>query len=163
MREIRQRVANIIRFVSMIGVVASLVFMYAYGMDGHTVEVKKESWLDTVDRSTLFYYGLGIFAIFNFIMNWGIRVYRDAQGNMDGSIFFKSESHKAGIVFWLTLLLATINFFIALIITYIGFMRIQGEEVGSTYFALPLLGLILLLTAVIGLVYAIFRKNTVSG
>jgi len=159
MLETKFRVANIIRFISMITVLAALLLMYAYGSDEHSVGSTSGGFLPNISKATIFYTGLGVFAIFNILMNWGIRVYRDATGFDPASRFFRSETHKAGILFWLTLVLAALNFLLSFMLAYIGFIKIEGFSAQQDYIAMPFIGVSLFFVVLIGLVAAIFRKE----
>ncbi len=160
MTEIKQRVASIIRFVSMVSVVAALLFMYAYGTDDHVIRSESNSILPQIPKSTIFYSGLVVFAIFNLLMNWGIKVYREAQGIDSNSILFRSENQKARVIFWLTLLLAAINFLLGFFISYLGFIKIEGFDAQNDYLHLPIIGLVITIVTFIGLLIAIISKKS---
>jgi hypothetical protein len=159
MEEIRQRVANIIRFLSMAGVVGSLLFMYAYGADEHNVRPATEDVLTGISKANLFYYGLVIFGVCNVLMNWGIKVYREASGYDESSRLFKNETHKARILFWLTLSLAAINLLITSAVTFTAFIKIEGVSAQTDYLPIPIIGLILFFLALIGLLASVFRNR----
>lgn len=159
MEEIRQRVANIVRFLSMAGVVGSLLFMYAYGADDHNVRPAAEDVLSGISKTTLFYYGLVIFGVFNVLGNWGIKVFREATGYDKNSRLFKNETHKARILFWLTLTLAAINLLITAAVTFIAFIKIEGVSAQTDYLPIPIIGLTLLLVVLIGLLISVFRNK----
>jgi len=152
------RVANIVRFVSMILVIAALLLMYAYGTDDHSIRATTDAFLPKISRATIFYTGLGIFAVFNLLMNWGIRSYRDARGFDPKSLLFKSEHHKVGVLFWFILLLGSLNFLLGLMITYIGFIKIEGPSAQNDYLALPIMGIAILLGVLVGLLISVFRR-----
>jgi ABC-type polysaccharide/polyol phosphate export permease len=159
MEEIRQRTANIFRFLSMAGVVGSLLFLYAYGADEHNIRPSTGDWLEDISKTALFYYGLAIFGVFNVLVNWGIKVYREAVGYDQNSRLFKNEMHKAGILFWLTLTLAVINILIASVVTYMAFIKIEGVSAQTDYLHIPVIGLSFLLIAIIGLLISVFRNK----
>lgn len=159
MQEIRQRTANIVRFLSMAGVVGSLLFMYAYATDDHNIRPASEDVLSGISKTTLFYYGLGVFGVFNVLMNWGIKVYREATGYDKSSRLFKNESHKARILFWLTLALAAINLLITSVVTFVAFIKIEGISAQTAYLPIPIIGLILLFVVLTGLLISVFRNK----
>lgn len=156
--EVKQRVANIVRFLSMGFVVASLLFMYGYGTDVHSIRPLGNSWLAGASKAGIFYAGLGIFGVFNLLMNWGIKMYREADG-FDGKLLFRNESQKAKLMVWLTLLLAAINFFISAIVAYLGFIKIDGVSAERQYIYLPVIGALVLIVAISGLVVALFTRQ----
>jgi ABC-type polysaccharide/polyol phosphate export permease len=159
MEEIRQRAANIVRFLSMAGVVGSLLFMYAYGADEHNIRPVAEDVLSGISKTTLFYYGLGVFAVFNVLMNWGIKVYREATGYDKSSRLFKNETHKARILFWLTLMLSAINLLITSAVTFIAFIKIEGVSAQTDYLPIPIIGLTILFVVLVGLLISVFRNK----
>ena len=159
MTEIKQRVANIIRFVSMISVVAALLFMYAYGADDHVIRPDTDDVLTQIPKSTIFYTGLVVFAIFNLLMNWGIKAYRETRGFDANSLLFRSENQKSRVIFWLTLLLAALNFLLGFFISYIGFIKIEGLDAQKGYLHLPIIGLVITIVAFIGLLIAVISKK----
>lgn len=157
--EVNHRIANIFKFLSMAIVIGSLVFMYAYGSDTHSVKIPDQSWLSEISKTTIFYAGLIIFGIINIIFNWWIRLYRDADGFDARLLLFKNEYRKSAMLVWFTSLMAAVNFFIAAIITYIAFIKIDGISAESRYFLIPIAGLaLLLLVAVSGILLAL-RKT----
>ena len=91
MMEVKQRVANIVRFISMVAVLTALLFMYGYGTDDQVVRSFSEESFSQVSKSTIFYSGLAVFAIVNFLLMWGIKAYREVQGIYPQSRLFKSE------------------------------------------------------------------------
>jgi len=159
MTEVKQRAANIIRFVSMISVVAALLFMYGYGTDEHVIRNDAEGLLSKFPRSTIFYTGLVIFAVFNLLMNWGIKAYREAEGFDVSSILFRTERQKAGILLWLTLLLGALNFFLGFLISYIGFIKIEGLSAQNSYLPLPVIGLVITVVVFAGLIISVFSNR----
>lgn len=159
MMEIKQRVANILRFFSMVAVIASLLFMYAYGTDDHTILPKKEIFLSGTSKSTLFYIGLAVFAVFNLVMNWGIKVYRETEGFDENSLLFRNEFQKERNLFWLTLLLASVNILITSVMTYIAFIKIDGPSAQGGFLYMPIVGGLILLVSIIGTLISIFRKK----
>ena len=163
MLEVKLRVANIVRFVSMILVMAALLLMYAYGTDDHSIRTTKDAFLPQFSKATIFYTGLGVFAVFNLLMNWGIRSYREAKGYDPKSLLFKSEHQKAGVLFWIILLLAALNFLLGLMITYIGFIKIEGPSAQIDYIALPVMGISILCVVLVGLLVSVFRPAKVDG
>lgn len=140
-------------------VVAALLFMYAYGTDDQVVKSFSEEYLSGVSKNTIFYSGLAVFGVFNFLMVWGIKTYREAKGFDPGSRFFKNEMHKGRILFWITLLLASANFMMGLIITYIGFIKIEGIFAQAGYIHLPIIGVGLFAVALVGLIASILSKK----
>ena len=159
MMEIKQRVANILRFLSMAAVVASLLFMYAYGTDEHTILPEEDTFLSGISKNTLFYAGLSVFAVFNLVVNWGIKVYRAAEGFDENSLLFRDEFHKERNLFWLTLLLASVNILITSVMTYIAFIKIDGPSAQGGFLYMPIVGGLLLLVSIVGTLTSIFRKK----
>ena len=109
--------------------------------------------------SRIFYAGLVVFAVFNLLMNWGIKVYKEAEGYDVHSILFRSEGHKARVIFWLTLLMAALNFLLGFFISYIGFIKIEGINAQTSYLHLPVIGLAIALITFVGLLIAVLSKK----
>ena len=143
--ELKQRVANIFKFLSMTVVIGSLVFMYAYGSDAHSVNIPDQSWFSEVSKTVIFYTGLIIFGIVNIIFNWWIKIYRETDGFDARSLLFKSAYRKSAMLVWFTALMAAVNFFISTVIIYVAFIKIDGISAESRYFFIPVAGLVLLL------------------
>jgi hypothetical protein len=157
--ELKQRVANIFKFLSMAIVIGSLMFMYAYGSDAHSVTMPDQSWLSEVSKTTIFYTGLIIFGIVNIIFNWWFKMYRETDGFDARSFLFKSEYRKAELLVWFTVLMAVVNFFISTVITYIGFIKIDGIAAESKYFFIPLAGLAVLLLVIVSGTVLVLKKT----
>lgn len=133
--------------------------MYAYGADEHSIRPQSFDILGGISKTTIFYYGLAIFGVFNILVNWGIKVYRDAIGYDNNSRFFKNEKHKARILLWFTLTLAAINMLVASVVVYIAFIRIEGASAQTDFLHLPIIGLALLVIMIVGLLISVFRDK----
>jgi ABC-type polysaccharide/polyol phosphate export permease len=140
-------------------VVASLLFMYGYGTDVHSIGPMGSGLLAGASKAGIFYAGLGIFGVFNLLMNWGIKIYREADGFDGRSFLFRNEFQKAKLLVWLTLSLAAINFFISAIVAYIGFIKIDGTPAERQYIYLPVLGALVLIVTISGLAIALFTRQ----
>lgn len=148
--EVKQRVANISRFFSMLLVIGSLLFMYGYGSDTHTVLPAIHNWAASFSKSFIFYLGLSVFGVINFLFNWWIKTYRDSTVVDEQSFLFRSVSQKSRVLIWFTYLLVTFNVLLTSVITYIAFVRIDGTVAENRYFFIPLIGLIIFLIVSIG-------------
>lgn len=154
--EIKQRVANMFKFFSMLSIIVSLLFMYAYGSDDHSVLVLEQGWLSDISKATIFYTGLIIFGVINIIFNWWIKMYKETRGYDDKSLLFKNEYHKAGMLVWFTSLMAAINIFISALILYIAFIKIDGISAEGRFIFIPVAGLLfLVLVVVVGAISAL--------
>lgn len=157
--EVNQRIANIFKFLSMTIVIGSLVFMYAYGSDLHSVNIPNQSWLSDISKTTIFYAGLIIFGVVNIIFNWWIKIYRETDGFDARSHLFKSVYHKSVMLVWFTALIAAVNFFISTAIIYVAFIKIDGISAESRYFFIPVAGLTLLLLVTLSGAVQALRKT----
>ena len=134
-------------------------FTEVHGTDDQVVHSFSEEGFSQVSKSTIFYVGLVVFAIINFLLMWGIKAFREVKGLYPQSKLFKSDHQKARIQFWLTLLLASANFMLGFIIAYIGFIKIEGDSAQQGYIHLPIIGISLLAVTIVGLIAAIFSRN----
>ncbi len=159
--EVKQRVANILRFFSMVLVVIGLLFMYAYGSDAHSASPAMTNWATSFSKSFIFYLGLTIFGVINILFTWWIKSYRDTNTFDGWSFLFKSEAQKSWLLIWFTLQLAVFNFLLASVIAFIGFVRIEGVAAESKFFFIPVIGLALFILVLVGGAFLIlnsFRK-----
>lgn len=154
--EIKQRVANILKSLSMLAALGALLFMYAYGTDSNVIRESSDVVLQSIPKSTLFYGGLAVFAILNLLMNLGLKMYREAKGVAENSIFFKSEEKKQRLQLWFTANIASINCLLASVYAYVGFIKIDGESAIEGYLQIPLVGLVFFLISIVGLVLVIY-------
>ena len=157
--EVKQRIANIIKFLSMAALIGSLLFMYAYGSDAHSTRVPEQGWLAGLSKTTIFYTGLIVFGMLNVIFNWWIKMFRETSGFDPKSFLFKNEYRKSILLVWFTLLLAAVNFFISTVITYIAFIKIDGVSAEIRYFFLPVAGLSVFVLVAVGGVVLVLRKT----
>ncbi|MCK5104673.1 MAG: hypothetical protein KAQ62_02930 [Cyclobacteriaceae bacterium] len=142
----------------MLTVFGSLLYMYAYASDRLNFLNTSQDWITELPKAHIFYFGLGVFAIFNLILNVGISMYKNTKGIDNRSILFKSKEQKERLLMWFTYLLAGINFLITSIIIYLAFVKINGVTGSSYYVYIPVTGLIILVGIVVGLVSALIRK-----
>jgi TRAP-type C4-dicarboxylate transport system permease small subunit len=158
MQEVKQRVANIIRFLSMIAAIGSLLFMYAYSTDQHAINHQQTSLFYGISKTTLFYAGLVVFLIFNTSINWGIGAYRSAEGSGQQLHFLSDETRKNKVLFWLTLLMAAINIMIASLALFAAVIMIDGPSHARSYAYMPIVGLLFLLVVLAALIASVVRK-----
>jgi hypothetical protein len=143
----------------MVAVLASLLFMYAYGTDDRLDRSFSEENIQGLSKEIIFYAGLTAFGVFNFLMIWGIKVYREARGYDTNSMLFRSENQKAHNLFWLTLFLSSVNILLSLSIAYLGFIKIDGASALNGYLHLPVIGVVLLLVSIGGLTYSVIGRK----
>ncbi len=156
---IRQRLANITRFISMIIFVGSLLFFYAYVSDATSRAVENDFYLMQLPKGLIFYSMLALFAVFNILMNMGIRMYRESRGADGNSRLFYSKNQKEAILMWTNLLVAGFNMLLSGLLIYVGFMRIvEMASVGGQIF-IPVLAILLFLVPLSGLGYTLFTRR----
>lgn len=117
-----------------------------------------QNWLTSLHKVHLFYVGLGAFAIFNLGMNVVISMYKNSKGIDTKSVLFRSKEQKEMVLMWLTYFLAGINILIACLVMYLALVKINEVTDSSAYIFIPIVGLIILVSSIIGLVHAIIKK-----
>ena len=158
MNETNQRVANFIKMFSMFMVFGSLLYMYAYATDRVNFLNTSPNWITELPKAQLFYVGLGVFAIFNLVMNVGISMYKNAKGIDNRSILFKSKEQKRELLMWFTYVWAGINFLIASVIIYLALIKINEVADISEYIYFPVIGLLSLVAILTGTIGILIRK-----
>lgn len=158
MGEVNMRVANFIKFFSMMMVIGSLLYMYAYSSDRLNFLNESKDWISEVPKSSIFYAGLGLFALFNIPMHIGINMYKNVEGIDERSVFFKSKNHKEKLLVWFTYMLAGVNVFITSIVLYLAMLKINEASFDSDYVYIPFFGMIILIAPFVGLIAALIRK-----
>lgn len=158
MNVVNQRVANFIKAFSIFTVFVSLLYMYGYSPEGGNRMNSPQDWLATFSKTQLFYIGLGIFAIFNLVMNVGISMYKNSKGIDTKSVLFRSREQKEIVFMWLTYFLAGINFMITCLVMYAALIKINEATDPSAYIIIPVFGVTILTGITIGLIGAIIKK-----
>ena len=158
MSEVNIRVANFIKFFSMMMVIGSLLYMYAYSSDRLNFLNESQDWISEVPKSSIFYAGLGLFALFNITMHIGINMYKNVEGIDERSVFFKSKHQKEKLLVWFTSILAGVNVFITSIVLYLAMLKINEASVDSDFVYIPFVGMIILIAPFVGLIAALIRK-----
>ena len=160
MSELNFRIANFVKLLSMFMVLGALLYFYAY------VDVRLESviplsgdWYREFSKSAVFYTGLGIFAVFNLVMNAVLGVYKNTRSYDEHSLLFKSELHKERIWLWILYLMAGVNVLISSSIMYIALLRINQVDSNTDYAFLPAFGFMAVLIAFSGLLVSIIKKS----
>ncbi len=152
------RFADFAKNLSMLTVIGSLLYMYAYSSDEMDFINNSKNWITELPKTLIFYFGLGIFAIFNFTFIVGIGMYKNVQGVDEMSILFKSKEQKQRLLMWFTYLWAGINILITSIIFYLALSKIHKVNDISEFLYLPTIGLLVLAFVFIGMVFALFKK-----
>ena len=152
------RVANFIKFFSMMVVIGSFLYMYAYSSDRLYFLNESQDWISEVPKSSIFYAGLGLFALFNITMHIGINMYKNVEGIDERSVFFKSKHQKEKLLIWFTSILAGVNVFITSIVLYLAMLKINEASVDSDFVYIPFFGMIILIAPFVGLIAALIRK-----
>ena len=158
MDEVNMRVANFIKFFSMMMVIGSLLYMYAYSSDRLNFLDESQDWISDMPKSSIFYAGLGLFALFNITMHIGINMYKNVEGIDERSVFFKSKQQKEKLLIWFTSIIAGVNVFITSIVLYLAMLKINEASVDSDFVYIPLVGMIILIAPFVGLIAALIRK-----
>jgi len=158
MSELDLRVASFLKLLSMLMVLGSLMYMYAYVNDRMDFLNHSQGWLMNVSKSYFFYGALGVFAVFNLSLNVGLSIYKSAEGYHENSLLFRNKLQKDRIIMWFTYLLAAINLLITCSIIYVAFVRINEVNNQMDYIYIPGFGLLILIGIVVGLIAAIFKK-----
>ena len=158
MDEVNIRVANFIKFFSMMMVIGSLLYMYAYSSDRLNFLNESQDWISDMPKSSIFYAGLGLFALFNITMHIGINMYKNVEGIDERSVFFKSKQQKEKLLIWFTSIIAGVNVFITSIVLYLAMLKINEASVDSDFVYIPLVGMIILIAPFVGLIAALIRK-----
>lgn len=159
MSELNLRVANFLKILSMFMVLASLLYFYAYVDQRMDFITASDNWYTSMSKSVIFYSGLGIFAVFNLLMNAALNMYKSADGFDEKSLIFKNELQKEHIQFWLIYLIAGINLLISCMILYLAMIRINEVSSNVDYLYLPIFGLAIMMVIIIGLFRAIIKKT----
>lgn len=133
--------------------------MYAYVNERMEFLNSSNDWLSKFPKAYIFYTGLGVFAVFNLLINVGINMFKNAEGYDERSLLFKNQEHKERLLMWFAYLLAGINFLISCVIFYLGLIQINEMNDKMQYIFLPITGLLVLLGVILGLLVAIFRKE----
>lgn len=157
--EIRQRLANIARFFSMMLFIGGLLFFYSYASDAIGRSITHDYYILQLPKSLIFYSMLVLFAVFNIIMNVTVKLYKDAKGEDQSSKLFFSGYQKEVVVFWATLTIAGFNTLLATFLFYVGFTRIEEMAAMTSYIAVPVLGILCFLIPFTGLIVTIFTKR----
>lgn len=142
----------------MIMVIGSLIYMYAYTSDRLNFSNTSQNWTMELPKTQIFYFGLGIFAIFNLVMNVGINMYKNVKGVDNRSNFFRNKEQKEKLLMWFTYLWAGINGLIVCFVIYIAMLKINVAADTYEYLFIPAAGLIILVSILIGLISALLRK-----
>ena len=158
MDEVNIRVANFIKFFSMMMVIGSLLYMYAYSSDRLNFLNESQDWISDVPKSSIFYAGLGLFALFNITMHIGINMYKNVEGIDERSVFFKSKQQKEKLLIWFTSIIAGVNVFITSIVLYLAMLKINEASVDSDFVYIPLVGMIILIAPFVVLIAALILK-----
>ena len=158
MNEINLRIANFLKLVSMVMVIVSLLYMYAYTSENIRLLSGSVNWLKGLSKSHVFYIGLALFAVFNLLMHGAVNFYKNAEGYDDKSILFQSAIKKESLVMRFTFLLAGINIFFTSIIIYIALISINEVKESTDYLSIPVIGMLVLLGFLIGLIVTLIKK-----
>lgn len=158
MNVVNQRIANFIKALSIFMVFVSLLYMYGYSPENGNGMNTSQNWLTSLSKAHLFYIGLGVFAIFNLVMNVGISMYKNSKGIDTKSVLFRSKEQKEMVLMWLTYFLAGINMLIMCMMFYVALIKINEVTDTSALIFIPFVGLIILVSAIIGLIHAIIKK-----
>lgn len=158
MNVVNQRIANFIKALSIFMVFVSLLYMYGYSPENGNGMNTSQNWLASLSKAHLFYIGLGVFAIFNLVMNVGISMYKNSKGIDTKSVLFRSKEQKEMVLMWLTYFLAGINMLIMCMMFYVALIKINEVTDTSALIFIPFVGLIILVSAIIGLIHAIIKK-----
>lgn len=157
--EIKQRLAGIARFISMLLFVGGLLFFYSYASDAIGRSITHDYYILQLPKSLIFYSMLTLFAVFNIIMNVAVKLYRDAKGEDRSSRMFFSAHQKEVVTFWATLTIAGFNVLLAAFLLFVGFIRIEELSALTGYIAIPVLGIILFFVPFSGLVVTLLTKR----
>ena len=160
MSELSFRVAKFLKMMSMFLVLGSLLYFYAYVDDRLDAIIPASGgWFSEISKSVVFYTGLGIFAVFNLVINAVLSVFKGTNRYDQRSLIFKSEVHKEQIWLWLLYLTAAVNVLISSIITYIALLRMNQAEGTADYAFVPGFGFLVTLVALAGILVSIFKKS----
>jgi hypothetical protein len=158
MSEVNQRVANFIKAFSMFMVIGSLLYMYAYSPASSYFMNSSQDWMLKLSREHIFYVGLGVFAIFNLLMNIAISMYKNSKGTEPQSVLFRSKEQKQKVLVWLNWFLAGINILITCIVLFLALIKINEVTDTAKYLFIPVAGLIILVFIIFGLIRAVSIK-----
>ncbi|MDZ7604153.1 MAG: hypothetical protein U5K79_00875 [Cyclobacteriaceae bacterium] len=157
--ELKQRLASIARFVSMMMFIGGLLFFYSYASDAIGRSITQDFYILQLPKSLIFYSMLILFAAFNIIMNVAVKLYRDTKGEDRSSMLFFSAHQKAVVTFWATLTIAGFNVLLAAFLLYVGFIRIEELAAMTGYIAIPVLGIICFFIPFSGLIVTLLTKR----
>ena len=158
MSELNLRVANFLKLFSMLIVLGSLMYMYAYVNDRMEFLNHSPGWLMNVSKSHIFYSALVVFAVFNLLLNVALSIYKSADGYDENSLLFRSKLQKERLIMWFTYLLAAINLLIGCSIIYVAFIRINDVNNHMDYIYIPGFGVLILIGVVAALFTTILKK-----
>ena len=158
MGDVNIRVASFLKMVSMLMVIASLIFMYGYAEDRLNFTRTANIWIREVPKSYLFYGALVSFAALNLFLNVGLSIYKNSRGYNKNSYLFRSKEKKEKLVVLINYLIAGANLLITTILIYIALMRINDTRDPLDYIYLPVLGILVLAGIMVAIVAALLRK-----
>ncbi len=157
MDTVNQRVANFVKFFSMLMVFGCLLYMYAY-TSGKENSGADHGWFFELSSKQIFFFGLAIFAIFNLVMNMAISTYKNSQIKDGNSIIFGSEEKKEKLLLWFTYVSASVNVLIATIIAFLALVRLNEQANISGLAMLPTAAMILFIVACFGVFRLLIQK-----
>jgi len=157
--EIKQRLANIARFGSMMLFVGGLLFFYGYASDAIGRSITQDYYILQLPKSLIFYSMLGLFAAFNIIINIALRMYKETRGEDRSTVLFYSTHQKNVVIFWATLTIAGFNALLAAFLFYVGFVRIEEMAAMTGYIAILFLGISCFLVPFSGLIVTLLTKR----
>ena len=163
MNEVNLRIANFLKLISMVMVIVSLLYTYAYTSEDIRLFSSSVDWLKGISKSHIFYIGLALFAVFNLLMHGAVNFYKGAEGYDKSSTLFQSAERKESLVMWFTFLLAGINIFFTSIIIYIALISINEVKDSTDYLSIPVFGMLVLLGFLIGLIVSLIKKQTINN
>jgi ABC-type Fe3+-siderophore transport system permease subunit len=158
MSESRARIGNFLKVFSMITVIGSLLYMYGYNTERTDLFNDQPGRLIEFSKEKIFYVGLGFFVTFNLIVHLLIYLYNNAKGIDPESKIFRSKKQKSAFSAGLSFILAGINIFIASMILYIAFIKINEVSGQSAWIYIPIVGFAVLLISATGLIRAFMTK-----
>lgn len=157
--EIRNRLANIARFLSMMVFIGGLAFFYGYASDAIGRSVTHDYYIMQLPKSLIFYSMLVLFAAVNIIGNVAVKLYKDAKGIDRSSKLFYSIRQKEMVAFWATLTIAGFNMLLAAFLFYIGFIRIEELAAMTSNTVIPILGIFCFMIPFSGLLGTLLTKR----
>ncbi|NJN26271.1 MAG: hypothetical protein HC819_09985 [Cyclobacteriaceae bacterium] len=154
---ISMRGANFLKVFTMLLVIGSLLYMYAYSAGPDAIIADTSNWFSTIDKALIFYVGLGVFALFNIMMYTAIYMYRNQIDRLNDYLF-KNKKSKERILLWMNYLVSGINLCLVSIVLYIAFAKINELSDATALRYLPIAGLLFLIVSATGLVVAVVKK-----